>query len=166
MSYGPQKPYVRKATVRANIAESIVREGDVDNAVLEQALTTARLNLPLEKELTERGENLSPGQVQRLSLARVFAKKKARLVVLDEATSGLDGKTQAEIMDELRDHAQGRAMVMVAHRLDTLVWADRIIVLDKGRIVQSGHYDELAVIPGVFANLLGEEVSKQPIAAE
>ena len=57
-------------------------------------------------------------------------------------------------------------MVMVAHRLDTLVWADRIIVLDKGRIVQSGHYDELAVIPGVFANLLGEEVSKQPIAAE
>ena len=166
VSYGPQKPYVRKATVRANIAESIVREGDVDNAVLEQALTTARLNLPLEKELTERGENLSPGQVQRLSLARVFAKKKARLVVLDEATSGLDGKTQAEIMDELRDHAQGRAMVMVAHRLDTLVWADRIIVLDKGRIVQSGHYDELAVIPGVFANLLGEEVSKQPIAAE
>ncbi|SMD01102.1 ATP-binding cassette domain-containing protein [Primorskyibacter flagellatus] len=166
VSYGPQKPYVRKATVRANIVECVVREGDVENAVLEQALTTARLDLPLGKELTERGDNISPGQVQRLSLARVFAKKTARLVVLDEATSGLDGKTQAELMDELRCHAQGRAMVMVAHRLDTLVWADRIVVLDRGRIVQSGHYEELAATPGMFANLLGEEVSKQPIAAE
>lgn len=166
VSYGPQKPYVRKASVRANIIEGVVRDGGLHDDIVEQALARASLELPLDKELTERGENISPGQVQRLSLARVFAKVDARLVVLDEATSGLDGKTQARLMDELRAHAQGRAMVMVAHRLDTLVWADRIIVLDKGRIVQSGNYEELAATPGVFANLLGEEVSAQPIAAE
>jgi|GEM_PF-3302926 len=166
LSYGPQKPYVRKASVRANIVEGVVRDGGLDDATVEQALARASLELPIEKELSERGENISPGQVQRLSLARVFAKIGARLVVLDEATSGLDGKTQALLMDELRAHAQGRAMVMVAHRLDTLVWADRIIVLDQGRIVQSGHYDELASIPGVFANLLGEEGSESSIAAE
>lgn len=166
VSYGPQKPYVRKATVRSNVVEGVVRDGSLADAVVERALAKARLDLPLEKELSERGENISPGQVQRLSLARVFAKTDARLVVLDEATSGLDGKTQAELMDELRDHAQGRALLMIAHRLDTLVWADRIIVLDKGRIVQSGKYHELAAVPGVFANLLGEEVTERPIAAE
>ena len=166
VSYGPQKPYVRKASVRANLIEGVVRDGELDDDIVEQALARARLELPLDKELAERGENISPGQVQRLSLARVFAKANARLVVLDEATSGLDGKTQAILMDELRAHSQGRAMVMVAHRLDTLVWADRIIVLDKGRIVQSGTFQELAATPGVFANLLGEEVLAQPIAAE
>ena len=166
VSYGPQKPYVRKATVRANIVEGVVRKGDVEDAVLKNALVTARLELPLEKELTERGDNISPGQVQRLSLARVFAKTDARLVVLDEATSGLDGKTQAELMKELRTHARDRALVMVAHRLDTLVWADRIIVLDDGRIVQNGSYNELAAIPGVFADLLGDETQYTAIAAE
>ncbi len=116
--------------------------------------------------MIERGDNISPGQIQRLSLARVFAKNGAKLVILDEATSMLDGSTQAEIMQELRRHAKGRAMVMVAHRLDTLRWADRILVLDRGRIVQSGTYEELEAQPGVFATLLGERASHHLAAAE
>lgn len=77
----------------------------------------------------------------------------------------LDGSTQAEIMEELREHAEGRAFVMVAHRLDTLRWADRILVLDSGRIVQSGTYQELSTIPGIFADLLGVQPSGQLVAA-
>ena len=69
-------------------------------------------------------------------------------------------------MDELRAHARDRALVMVAHRLNTLVWADRIIVIDDGRIVQNGSYNELAATPGVFADLLGDEAQYTAIAAE
>lgn len=166
ISYGPQKPYVRQGTVRTNIIEGVTRNGEVSDEILLDALKSARLKVDLDKVLDERGDNISPGQVQRLSLARVFAKKNARFVVLDEATSGLDGSTQAELMEELRVHAKGRALVMVAHRLDTLRWADRIIVLDQGRIVQTGTYGELSSTSGPFAKLLGEEPSVQQIAAE
>lgn len=166
ISYGPQKPYVRQASLKANIVEGVVRQGDVANDVIVDALKQARLQLDPAKTLTERGDNISPGQVQRLSLARVFAKNEAKLVILDEATSMLDGSTQAEIMQELRRHAKGRAMVMVAHRLDTLRWADRILVLDGGQIVQSGTYDELEARPGVFATLLGERTAHHLSTAE
>lgn len=166
ISYGPQKPYVRHGSLRANVVEGVVRQGDVANDVVASALRKSRLELDPAKTLTERGDNISPGQAQRLSLARVFAKDRAKLVILDEATSMLDGSTQAEIMQELRQHAAGRALVMVAHRLDTLRWADRILVLDQGKIVQSGTYDQLAMTTGVFATLLGEENSGGLLAAE
>lgn len=166
ISYGPQKPYVRQGSLRDNIVEGVVRQGDIANDDITNALRKARLELDPAKTLTERGDNISPGQAQRLSLARVFAKDRAKLVILDEATSMLDGSTQAEIMQELRQHAVGRALVMVAHRLDTLRWADRILVLDNGRIVQSGTFDQLVSTPGVFATLLGEETSPGLLAAE
>jgi len=166
ISYGPQRPYVRQGSLRANIVEGVVRQGDVANDVVTGALKQARLQLDPAKTVTERGDSISPGQAQRLSLARVFAKDRAKLVVLDEATSMLDGNTQAEIMQELRQHAKGRALIMVAHRLDTLRWADRILVLDQGQIVQSGTYNQLATTKGVFATLLGKENSGGLLAAE
>ena len=165
ISYGPQQPYVRQGSVRSNIIDGVVREGKIPDADIAKALRRARLDLEPDKILSERGDNISPGQAQRLSLARIFAKDQARFVVLDEATSMLDGSTQAEIMEELREHAEERAFVMVAHRLDTLRWADRILVLDSGRIVQSGTYQELSTIPGIFADLLGVQPSGQLVAA-
>lgn len=166
ISYGPQKPYVRQGSLRANVVEGVVRQGDIASEIVTGALGQARLELDPEMALTERGDNISPGQAQRLSLARVFAKDRAKLIILDEATSMLDGSTQAEIMQELRRHAKGRALVMVAHRLDTLRWADQILVLDQGRIVQSGTYDELSTRPGIFATLLGEQAPRHVAAAE
>lgn len=165
VSYGPQRPYVRQGNVRDNIIEAFRVKTNVGDETLKESLAAASLQIDLDKGLTERGSNLSPGQVQRLSLTRVFAKKQARIVLLDEATSMLDGATQAEIMERLRCHAQGRALVMVAHRLDTLRWADRILVLDSGRIVQSGTYEELAAMPGTFAELLGEQRPDRVLAS-
>lgn len=164
IGYGPQRPYIRQGTVRENIAESLSKCGTVNDSSLMDAMTSAQLDFQLDKVLDESGDNLSLGQIQRLSLARVFAKKNARLVVLDEATSGLDGATQSKIMTELKSHSQGRAMIMVAHRLDTLKWADRIIVLDKGDIVQEGTFQELSTIPGEFANLMGHPADQQKAA--
>jgi ATP-binding cassette subfamily B protein len=159
VGYGPQRPYVRAGTVRDNIIEAVTREGEISDAEIQHALRRAQLDLEPDKWLSERGDNISPGQAQRLSLARIFAKQRARIVVLDEATSMLDGTTQAVVMQELRQHAAGRALLMVAHRLDTLKWADRILVLDQGRVAQCGTFDQLSKVPGTFAQLLGRQES-------
>lgn len=166
VAYGPQKPYVPQGTVRSNINDGALRSGEHPDETLLASLRRAQFKMGLDKEISERGDNISPGQAQRLSLARVFSKEQSRLIVLDEATSMLDGWTQTKVMDELRAYVVGRALIMVAHRLDTLRWADRIIVLDGGRIVQCGSYSELAQTPGTFRMLLGTEAQPPAQAAE
>ena len=166
IAYGPQKPYVSHGTVRANLIDGSIRNGELPDEHLRDALRRAKFASALDAELTERGDNISPGQAQRLSLARVFAKDDSKIVILDEATSMLDGMTQASVMSELRRFANGRAIVMVAHRLDTLRWADRILVLDGGRIVQSGSFGELETRPGHFRTLLGAGDHEPMAAAE
>ncbi|MBY2941884.1 ABC transporter ATP-binding protein [Rhizobium leguminosarum] len=165
IAYGPQKPYVSHGSVRANLIDGSIRTGELPDDHLRAALRRADFGVELDAELTERGDNISPGQAQRLSLARVFAKDQSKVVILDEATSMLDGKTQAAVMSELRSFANGRALIMVAHRLDTLRWADRIIVLDGGRIVQSGSFEELESCFGPFQILLGSELPQQQMLA-
>lgn len=168
LKFGPEfaKRLRRQRPRASSHVEGVARQGDIDNDIIAKALKKARLEFDQAKALTERGDNISPGQAQRLSLARVFAKDEARLVILDEATSMLDVSTQTKIMEEMRRHVRGRALVMVAHRLDTLRWTDRILVIDQGRIVQSGTYDELSAQPGVFAVLRGEQAPHQLAAAE
>jgi ATP-binding cassette subfamily B protein len=165
LAYAPQKPYVRHADVRGNLIEGVVRMGVIDDAKLRAAMRRARCRLLLDHVLTEGGENINAGERQHLSFARIFAKTSAKLVVLDEATSSLDASSQARVLEELRKHAQGRALVMVAHRLDTLRWADRVLVMDDGEIVQSGPYGELETAPGLFSQLLSEQSEGKVLAA-
>ncbi len=107
------------------------------------------------------GEELSGGQWQRIALARAFFRK-AGLLVLDEPTANLDPRAEYRIFQQLRDLARDRIVLLVTHRIANVAVADRIVVLDEGRIVQEGTYPELARQPGLFAQLLSYQVSSDP----
>jgi ABC-type transport system involved in Fe-S cluster assembly fused permease/ATPase subunit len=100
----------------------------------------------------ERGLKLSGGEKQRVAIARTILKKPA-ILVFDEATSALDSKTERGILEALREVARGHTSLVIAHRLSTVVDADRIIVLDQGRIVESGSHAQLLEQQGLYATM-------------
>jgi ATP-binding cassette subfamily B multidrug efflux pump len=95
---------------------------------------------------------LSGGQRQRIAIARVFLKN-APILVLDEATSALDSEVEAAIQENLFSLMEGKTVIAIAHRLSTLTEMDRLIILDKGRIVEAGSHAELAAMGGIYADL-------------
>jgi ATP-binding cassette subfamily B multidrug efflux pump len=100
----------------------------------------------------ERGVKLSGGQRQRIAIARVFLKD-APILVLDEATSALDSEVEAAIQESLYELMEGKTVVAIAHRLSTIAAMDRLVVLDRGRIVEAGRHDELLRMGGLYADL-------------
>jgi ATP-binding cassette, subfamily B, bacterial len=100
----------------------------------------------------ERGYRLSGGEKQRIALARVILKN-PRILVLDEATSSLDSQSEALIQDALAKVMQGRTSIVIAHRLSTVMAADRLLVLDRGAVVEQGTHEELLALGGLYANL-------------
>lgn len=104
------------------------------------------------------GEELSGGQWQRVALGRAFFRE-AGLLVLDEPTANLDPRAEYRIFQRLRDLARDRVVLLVTHRITNVAVADRIVVLDEGRIVQEGTYQELSQQPGLFQQLLSYQVA-------
>ena len=100
----------------------------------------------------EGGEELSIGQWQKIALARAFLRP-SQLIVLDEPTSALDPKAEAEVFDKFRELVAGQAAILISHRLSTVKMADRICVMQDGRIVEDGPHDELMARGGVYADL-------------
>lgn len=100
----------------------------------------------------ERGVKLSGGQRQRIAIARVILKD-APILILDEATSALDSEVEAAIQEQLRDLMQGKSVIAIAHRLSTIAAMDRLVVMDQGRIVETGTHDQLLRSGGLYQQL-------------
>jgi ATP-binding cassette subfamily B protein len=108
----------------------------------------------------ERGYRLSGGEKQRLALARVILKD-PRVLVLDEATSHLDSESEALIQEALKHVMVKRTSIVIAHRLSTVLAADLILVMDRGRIVERGTHDQLLAMDGVYASLYHTQFSRE-----
>jgi ATP-binding cassette, subfamily B, heavy metal transporter len=152
----PQDTVLFNDTIRYNIAYGRPDAGDAD---IERAVRMAHLDgfiasLPqgLETQVGERGLKLSGGEKQRIAIARVLLKDPP-ILVLDEATSSLDSNAEKIILQALNEVAERRTTLAIAHRLSTIVDADRIIVLDGGRIVEQGSHAELLARGGTYAQL-------------
>lgn len=118
----------------------------------------------------ERGVKLSGGQRQRIAIARVFLKN-APILVLDEATSALDSEVEAAIQENLYALMEGKTVIAIAHRLSTISSLDRLVVLDKGKIVEEGTHAELAASDGLYAHLWARQSggfidAEEAVAAE
>jgi len=156
MGYVPQEAYLFSGTTADNIAFGAP---DATREELEAAARAAGAMafiepLPngLDTEVGERGVQLSAGQRQLVAFARAIAAN-PRILVLDEATSNVDIHTELAIEEGLQRLLSGRTAIVIAHRLSTIREADRIIVLEHGKIVEQGNHDELVGAGGPYAAL-------------
>ena len=117
-----------------------------------EALTDPDGNCGFAAQVGERGVKLSGGQRQRIAIARVLLKN-APILILDEATSALDSEVEAAIQTSLNQLMQGKTVIAIAHRLSTIAAMDRLIVIDKGKIVEQGSHVQLLALGGIYANL-------------
>jgi ABC-type multidrug transport system fused ATPase/permease subunit len=149
LGYVPQQIFLTDDSVAANIALG-VPPAEIDTAAVERAARIAELHDFVTGELPqgyataigERGVRLSGGQRQRIGIARALYHD-PDVLILDEATSALDNRTERAVMDAVHNLGRAKTIVMIAHRLSTVRDCDTIFVLEQGRCVAAGHYDEL-----------------------
>ena len=156
ISFIPQDPTMFNRTLRENIAYG---KPDATNTEIHNAARKAAADdfinaaeKKYESMVGDRGIKLSGGQRQRVAIARAFLKN-APLLILDEATSALDSETEVAIQNSFEKLAKGHTTIAIAHRLSTLRNMDRIIVLDKGHVIESGTHQSLLRKKGHYANL-------------
>jgi ATP-binding cassette subfamily C protein CydD len=170
IAYMPQRPHFFEGDVIANVAMGREAGDGAAEARVAEALKAAhagkaiaRLPGGLRARIGENGAGLSGGEAQRLALARAFFRP-APLVLLDEPTAHLDAETEHDLRDSLARLCAGRTALIIAHRLATARVADRLIVLDKGKVVETGSHDELLAAGGLYASMVAPGLARQESA--
>jgi len=167
----PQEPTLFSGTIRENIAYALIEDGrNPPEEAIRQAAAAAhatefieRLGEGFDTLVGERGIKLSGGQRQRLAIARVFLKNPA-VVILDEATSSLDSESERLVEEAMELLLQGRSTLIIAHRLSTVQRADRVVVIDRGRMIEEGSHAELLAREGVYSRLFKGQFRHQESA--
>jgi ATP-binding cassette subfamily B protein len=163
----PQDTVLFNDTIRYNIAYGLegAREDEVVAAARSAKIHDFIMSLPegYDTQVGERGLKLSGGEKQRVGIARTLLKNPP-ILLLDEATSALDTDTEREIQSELRAMTEGRTVLTIAHRLSTIADADRIVVLEKGEVVETGTHEVLLERSGRYAQLWARQQSDDEAA--
>jgi ABC-type multidrug transport system fused ATPase/permease subunit len=167
-AYVGQDTYLFHGTVAENLR---LAKPDATEAELRAVAAAAnadtfieRLPFGFDTVIGERGLRLSGGERQRIAIARALLKD-APVLLLDEPTSSVDAENEESIQQALRRLAQGRTTIVIAHRLSTVADADRIIVLDQGRVVETGRHGDLLAAGGVYARLVAAGQLETPAVA-
>jgi ATP-binding cassette subfamily B protein len=161
-----QDPYLFTGTLEDNIR---LGTHGIDRATVEEAAGQVNLldfiqSLPdgFEHSIRERGSGLSTGQKQLISFARALAHN-PRFLILDEATSSVDTETEFRVREALSRMVEGRTSIVIAHRLSTIQRADRILVMHKGRLRESGTHQQLLALRGIYWKLYQLQYKDQEV---
>ncbi|BCW85582.1 multidrug ABC transporter ATP-binding protein [Arthrobacter sp. NicSoilE8] len=163
----PQKPYLFSGTVRSNL---LYGKPDATDDELWQALAVAQardfveeMDGGLDAPISQGGTNVSGGQRQRLAIARALVKQ-PELYIFDDSFSSLDTATDARLRRALKQHTQGATLVIIAQRVSSIADADRILVLDDGRIVGQGTHDELLETSETYREIVASQLAAEEAA--
>lgn len=163
VAYIPQDPPIFDGTLRENLTfDESVDDGYIQDALVKVGLSEFVRSLPagLETVVGERGVKLSGGERQRVAFGRVFIQN-TKIIILDEPTSALDSLTESFVTQSMIPLFQGKTVVIVAHRLQTVKEADKIVVLEAGKVIQEGSFEELSAKEGKFRQLWEKQTAKK-----
>jgi ATP-binding cassette, subfamily B, multidrug efflux pump len=160
----PQDVFLFSDTIKNNIAfgldnadqvevERVAKMADVHNNIID-------FPEKYETILGERGITLSGGQKQRVSIARALIKN-PKILILDDCLSAVDTKTENNILNNLRSVLEERTSIIISHRVSSVKLADKIIVLDRGKIVETGTHDELMAYAGAYKAIYDKQMSQE-----
>jgi ABC-type multidrug transport system fused ATPase/permease subunit len=156
VGYVPQQPLLFQGSIRENLlyGNPAATEADLQQALATAQLTSVVNQLPqgIDTPLGPGAGGLSGGERQRLALARSLLRNSS-VLVLDESTSALDAPTESTVLSSVSKFCEGQTLILISHRISSLTWVDRLVLLGRGRIVETGNHEVLYVRSALYRSL-------------